>query len=312
MRERKSFAERTKVLSSDEARKKYFLVYEGKVTESLYFEAVNELREKIKLNPLIELIPIVRSYSEEGWSNPKKIVERMIQNIEESTSGNISYETLLNWMMDYFQENGSIENNRPLAKSLWETLTHICQEKLSVSLDMTVEKLQEVCENIINFLTQAGDWGKLTKDVTKIINNRNVTYEKNLDKICFIVDRDRKSFTKQQYAYVLEQCQKEGFGLYLTNPCFEFWLLMHFDDVTELDQEQIFENPMVTSRRRYLEQELRKRMPKYKKANYSAKTLVENIDTAINNETKFCEDLEEMEYTIGSNIGLLIREMRDR
>lgn len=72
MRERKRFAERTRVLVSDEVRQKYFLVYEGENTELVYFDAITELREDLKLNPLIELVPIVRSYNEEGWSNPKK------------------------------------------------------------------------------------------------------------------------------------------------------------------------------------------------------------------------------------------------
>ena len=35
MRERKRFAERAKVLASDEVRQKYFLVYEGKI-QNLY------------------------------------------------------------------------------------------------------------------------------------------------------------------------------------------------------------------------------------------------------------------------------------
>lgn len=39
MRESRTFAERTKVLKSDEAIKKYFLVYEGKDTEVIYFDA---------------------------------------------------------------------------------------------------------------------------------------------------------------------------------------------------------------------------------------------------------------------------------
>ena len=56
--------------------KKYFLVYEGKETEEIYFEGVNQNRSMIGINPLIELVPVVRSYSEEGWSNPKKIVDR--------------------------------------------------------------------------------------------------------------------------------------------------------------------------------------------------------------------------------------------
>ena len=36
MRESRTFAERTKVLKSDEALKKYFLVYEGSDTELIY------------------------------------------------------------------------------------------------------------------------------------------------------------------------------------------------------------------------------------------------------------------------------------
>ena len=62
----------------------------------IYFDAVNELRNEVKINPLIELVPVVRSYSENGWSNPKKIVNRVIQNIKENESGRISYETILN------------------------------------------------------------------------------------------------------------------------------------------------------------------------------------------------------------------------
>lgn len=310
MREKKSFAERTKVLPSNEVRKKYFLVYEGKDTELLYFDAVKELREEIEINPLIELIPIVRSYSEEGWSNPKKIVERMIQNIEETKSGNISYETLLNWMMEYLQDKGYIANNRPLAKSIWKTLTWICQEKLGVTLDGSVEKLQESCEKIVNLLEKETGMESLMEDVTKIINYGSVTFAEGLDKVCFVVDRDRKSFTVSQYEYVLEQCIERGFGLYLTNPCFEFWLLMHFDDVIELDKKQLMENTLVTSQRRYSEQELRKRMPGYKKSKYDAMTLVRNVDIAIGNEKQFCEDIEELEGTIGSNVGLLICEMR--
>ena len=83
MRERKQFAERTRVLVSDEVRQKYFLVYEGEDTELIYFDAITELRENLKLNPLIELVPIVRSYNEAGWSNPKKMVDRIIQNLKE-------------------------------------------------------------------------------------------------------------------------------------------------------------------------------------------------------------------------------------
>ena len=312
MRERKRFAERTRVLASDEARQKYFLVYEGKDTELIYFDTVAELRKKLELNPLIELIPIVRSYNEEGWSNPKKIVDRIIQNLEERDSGRVSYETILNWIMDYIQDEGIIANNRRLAKNIWKTLQWICYEKLDVSQDMTADDVETVCEKVLCFLEEETDLSNLMENVNKIINYGNLTYAEELDKICFIVDRDRKSFTSGQYKYVVEQCKKRGFGLYLTNPCFEFWLLMHFEDISVLDEKQLLENPSVTSKRKYVEQELRRRLPGYQKANYDAAALVKNIDTAIQNESRYCEDLEKLENEIGSNVGLLICEMRTK
>lgn len=313
MRERKSFAQRAKILQSDEARKKYFLVYEGEKTELRYFEAVNELREEpgLALNPLIELVPIVRSYSEDGWSNPKKIVKRLIENIEEERNGTTSYETLLNWLMEYLQDQGNIANDPAVIKGIWVTLLWICEEKLKVSsLRQTVDNLQETCEKIITFLSQETGLEGLMVAVTEIIDHAGIIYAEGLDKICFIVDRDKESFTADQYDYVLEECQKRRFGLYLTNPCFEFWLLMHFDDVSELDQEQLLENPKITSKRRYAEQELRKRIPGYTKSEYDAMALVRNVDIAIQNEKKFCEDINGLKNTVGSNVGLLICEMR--
>lgn len=100
------------------------------------------------------------------------------------------------------------------------------------------------------------------------------------------------------------------FGLYVTNPCFEFWLLLHFDEVFELDREKLLNNPKVTAKRRYVEQELRRIWPGYKKSSYKAEELVKYIDHAIHNEKEFCEDVAELEKSIGSNIGKLIIDMR--
>ena len=128
MREKRTFAERTPVFSSDATKRKYFLIYEGSDTESLYFDAINSMRESIGINPLIELIPIIRSYSEEGWSNPKKILDRIIENLEESKTKCIIYETLLNRIMDYFYEVEIITTSRVYAKSIWKTMREFCED----------------------------------------------------------------------------------------------------------------------------------------------------------------------------------------
>ena len=315
MRESRTFAERTKFLKSDEALKKYFLVYEGSDTELIYFDAVNSMRENIGINPLIELIPIIRSYSEEGWSNPKKILDRIIENLEESKAERISYETLLNRMMDYFYETKVITTSKVLAKNMWKTMIHVCAEKLQKSLQAEVEHIETDCNAILELLKQEYDVTHVVSDISDIIKDGGLTYAEGFDQICLIIDRDKESFLatpeNNQYGYVVEKCKEKGFQLCITNPCFEFWLLLHFDEVFELDTEKLLENPKVTSKRRYAEQKLRIIYPKYKKSSYQAEELVGDIDKAIQNEKEFCEDVVGLENSVGSNIGRLIEKMRE-
>lgn len=314
MRESRRFAERTSVFSSDATVRKYFLVYEGSDTEVLYFNAVDSMREDIEINPLIELVPIIRSYSEEGWSNPKKILDRIIENLEESKTKCISYETLLNCIMDYFYENKIITTSRVQAKSIWKTMSRFCELNLHKTLSADVEDIENACNLICKELQKEYELEHVVSDIPNIIKEGGLTYAEGFDKICLIVDRDRESFVStpenNQYAYVVDRCKEKDFELYVTNPCFEFWLLLHFDKVFELDKDKLLENPKVTARRRYAEQELRRIWPGYTKSSYRAEELVKDINRAIKNEKEFCEDVVLLENTVGSNLGKLIENMR--
>lgn len=101
MRERKNFNERTKVKSNDQVRIKYFLVFEGSQTEEIYFNAIDSNKCTLGINPIIELVPLIRDYGETGWSNPKKMVDRVIENVSES-EGIMTYEVLLNRIHDFY------------------------------------------------------------------------------------------------------------------------------------------------------------------------------------------------------------------
>lgn len=312
MREKRCFAERTKALRNNEVRKKYFLVFEGKETEAIYFEAVDCLRSVIDIDPIIEFIPIIRSYSEEGWSNPEKIIDRINKNIDELHNKQVSFETILNWIMDYLQEMGVIRKNRPLAKCYWERMKSICEEQLNVTLDKVASNANDVCITILNRLVDEMMIENVINEIPNILETSPITYSKDVDKICLIVDRDKNSFTEKQYDYVVQQSQERGYGFYITNPCFEFWLLMHFNDVHNLDNAMLLDNSKVTSERRYCEDELRKRIPGYNKSKYNALDLVRNINVAILNEKNYCEDVQNLKHSIGSNIGILIQEMQKK
>ena len=149
MREKRTFAERTKVLKSDEVKKKYFLVFEGSDTEVIYFDMVNSMKAEIGLNSLIELVPIIRSFSEEGWSNPKKILDRIIKDLEEDDSGKISIETFLNWIMDYLRETDSIANDRRVRNTIWEMMKLVCENEFEKTLEDKVKNVEIIGNKIL-------------------------------------------------------------------------------------------------------------------------------------------------------------------
>ena len=76
------------------------------------------------------------------------------------------------------------------------------------------------------------------------------------------------------------------------------------------DEKLLLKNPKVASKTRYTEQQLKERMQRYHKSSYDVAWFVERIDTAIENEKKYCENEDEVEYSLGSRVGILIQEMR--
>ena len=314
MREKRTFAERTKVLKSDEVKKKYFLVFEESDTEVIYFDMVNSMKAEIGLNSLIELVPIIRSFSEEGWSNPKKILDRIIKDLEEDDSGKMSIETFLNWIMDYLRETDSIANDRRVRNTIWEMMKQVCENEFEKTLEDKVKNVEIIGNKILEKIEENYLIENLVSKLSDIIEHGGWSYEKGFDEICLIVDRDKESFISKpgndQYKYVLDRCLENGFRFCVTNPCFEFWLLMHSDKVLELDKDKLLNNSKVTSKRRYAEDELRKIYSGYKKSSYHAEEFVKNIDIAIKNEKEFCEDIQRLKDSIGSNIGILIEDMR--
>lgn len=310
MRESRTFAERTKVLKTDEAKKRYFLIFEGASTEKIYFEALKNAPGDVEINPLVELIPIIRSYSEDGWSNPKKILDRIIANLEEEETGLLTYESLLNRIMDYLYDEKIITTSKVQAHALWKILEEGCEKVLKKCLNDNVDNLTEACSKLTEYLNQESDVVNIVNDIADIIRASNLTYDSRFDEICLIVDRDKESFLatpeNDQYGYVLRTCQKKGFGFYVSNPCFEFWLLLHFDEVFRLDKDKLLENPQVTAKRRYTEHELRKLLPGYSKGKYSVGTLIKKLSVALCNAKKFCQDEDLLISEVGTNVGKLI------
>ena len=314
MREASEFGVRTQSAFEKEPLKKYFLVFEGQKTEFLYFKAINEMKLNIGINPLVELVHIERSYYEAGWSNPKIIVNQLSNDLDESKHNCISFTRLFNKVIDYFVSNKKISDNRALFNRVRYEFDKFRCKQFGVPECCDVSDVEKACGELLNIINRIYDLKYVIDNFSEILNYGEITYDFNVDEMCVIVDRDSKSFISKtgnnQYQYVLEECNEKNFNLYVTNPCFEFWLLLHLVAANTIDKNSMLLNPLGHGKRTYAENELRNIFSTYSKDNFDARHFVSKVDVAINNARCFCEDINGLEKEVGSNLGLLIERMR--
>ena len=130
------------------------------------------------------------------------------------------------------------------------------------------------------------------------------------DELCIIVDRDRKSFKEEQYQELCEANIKKEIRFCITNPCFEFWLLLHLCDCSEYEKSVLLENKK-TGRRTQVELYLKEKLGgSYNKTKIHFESIfLPKIHFAIDNSKSFSTDCETLKDEVGTNIGLLIEEM---
>ena len=123
-----------------------------------------------------------------------------------------------------------------------------------------------------------------------------------------VIDRDKQNFKDNQYDDVVKFCTENNVRLYVSNPTFEFWLMLHFSEVENEDKNKMLENKYVSKSRRYLEKRLHD-LCKYKKNQLDFKKFEPCIKDAIKREKLYAENVIDLKKELGSNVGLLIDEM---
>lgn len=112
----------------------------------------------------------------------------------------------------------------------------------------------------------------------------------------------------------LEYCKSKGYKCYISNPCFEFWLLLHVSDVfneynSKLDI--IKENKKVSNHHKFVSKELSCKVNHGKgKINFKTNYLP-NVDLAIERAKNFACEENDLVNEIGSNIWKLFESMRN-
>lgn len=146
------------------------------------------------------------------------------------------------------------------------------------------------------------------ENFNKDLKDGKFTFDKEIDRVCFVIDRDPQNFSEKQLNEFIKACREYGYDVYLSNPTFELFLIMHDDKVLELDRNEMLENRKQSRSKRFLELKLSEIFGCAKK-NLNFQKFKPNIKKAINNEKQFCENLEKLKNELGSNVGKLLDSM---
>ena len=288
---------------------RYFLTFEGEKTEYQYFQGVIDHQHELGINELIDIIPLSRHHIEKSWSNPEKACHLFIKDLRERESGEQTVGTLTSHVTDWVMDQKGVPSRVQVTTHLRNRLTEhgYKQEELVTEHNKTdvtnciCSSLDELCLVEVSPET-IGKFREYLK-VQKHFNKRDG------DIACLIVDRDADSFTPEQYDSVVEKCEKEHIDLYVTNPRFELWLLLHFLDKSRINCANICQK-RESGKQPYLEQELNRCCQSISKRHVPFNLLADKVDAAIENEKEFCEEVSGLKVTIGSNIGTLMSELK--
>ncbi len=262
-------------------KKIYFISVEGVATEVEYLQGLSDYRTELGINALVN-IEVLRRKTKDGYSAPEQVIELLEEYLSLREAGNnifpdIPDEIKNNFSPDFIQ----------LYIETPESISPKERNRFELALRKTGYDLA------------------YRKYLSK--------YTSNLDEFCILIDRDTGSHSSEDMNFILQYCKEKNYRCFITNPCFEFWLLLHFSDVYEeyLDQfDLIRENKKVSNAHTFVSNELSVKAHHGKKGIAFKEKYLPHIEEAIIRASKFASDNEALITDIGCNIWILIKEMQ--
>ncbi len=142
---------------------------------------------------------------------------------------------------------------------------------------------------------------------------RDGKFDKEIDRFVIVFDRD--SYEKSEdYVGFIEKASADNI-LTVTSPCFELWLILHYEDAVEklitLHKESIFQNEKVSISHTFASRLFSEISGTNPKSGSFFNKLKSGIDLAIQQEKALEQDILRMATEIGSSVGVLIEQMRE-
>lgn len=261
----------------------YFLSVEGNKTEKEYFEGISANRKKLGISSRIDVKVLGRS-DIDTQSAPSKVIELLEEyvNLRGKGCAKEIIEIMSTTLKDYDYE--------------------FVQQFLQDPESMDEEKRNRLQED----LKKAGYDYEYRSFLEK--------YDSELDEFGIVIDRDRYSNSETMMEEIINHCQKKRYVCYITNPCFEFWLLLHLSDITIEYQNRmhlIHENRKISNRHTYVSKEVSEKAHHGKKGIEFADHYLDKVHVAVERAKAFSSDEVELINNVGTNLWKLIEKMKE-
>ncbi len=168
---------------------------------------------------------------------------------------------------------------------------------------------QSVFVEVLKRLTTDSSPSAVIKQLNGFSNEFNL---KEDDELWMVIDRDKQSWSAKQIAEIARLCIQKRYGLALSNPCFEIWLLLHVKNINEYSntiKEELFRNIKIGGRGR-IEVELLAICGTYNKSNLNVDDYLPHVNDAILRAEELTRNLNERwPNYLGSHVYKLIRKL---
>lgn len=133
---------------------------------------------------------------------------------------------------------------------------------------------------------------------------------KGEDELWMIIDRDSWPNIDE----IIRLCRTQGnMHVAVSNPCFEFWLLLHtcdFSSITDTERQDIFENKRISNRKRYIDKILgEKLLGGYNKSNPKVKRLIHKVRQAVREAKSIHKEEDIYPAALGSDVFKVVEKM---
>lgn len=257
-----------------------FLSVEGEVTERRYFEFVRELRETLGIKSVVEIHVLRRGDSS---SSPEKVVE-LLENYLEVRNNN-----------DFLAEVDKLE------------LKHYDKEFIHKYLEApdTIDVKEK--RQFEGFLKEE----QLDLTYLLFLNKFKGSDNGENDVFGIVIDRDAGNHSPENMARIFDECDEKGYRCFLTNPRFEFWLLLHVADVKSEYPDEL--EKMLDFNDETVDKHLLEKTGGGKKIQRKIfdTYFLPNIDTAIERANGLCTSRNELLDQLGSTLGELFELLRE-